>query len=194
MCACCFILMIISVVSGVSQVSSVPARTAHAPYILLSIRTTSGDLGAWIKMLIVSGRWSLVTGWNWLLWKCAHAGTAWTRQKGLLARLGFGSTLARLQHGNEEIYFGHGARAEELRRRVGNGVDDGQRWASMWGTDRDRSEPSVRGSCSSFAWSVPHVTHTSSASLWRCFRDEKMKYNLKNRPVNCRPATTGIPD
>lgn len=33
------------------------------------------------------------------------------------------------RHGAEEIYLGQRARAQELRRRVGDGVDDGQRWA-----------------------------------------------------------------
>lgn len=40
------------------------------------------------------------------------------------------SVSARVQHGTEEIYFGHRARAQELRLRVRNCVDNGQRWES----------------------------------------------------------------
>lgn len=68
--AYCFIFNVISVPVGVSQIlTSLPALRM-LPRILTSIRT-SRDSKAWIKMLNVSGRWSLVTGWNWVIGKDA---------------------------------------------------------------------------------------------------------------------------
>lgn len=96
---------------------------------LLSI-LTSRDLKAWIKMLNVSGRWSLVTGW--VIWQnyaeTSGADPSRRRPRSLVS--------ARERHGTEEIYFGHRARAPELRSRVRNSMDHGQRWASCIKTSR----------------------------------------------------------
>lgn len=66
------------------------------------------------------------------------------------------------RHGTEEIYFGHRARAQELRRRVGNCMDDGQRWASCIHT---RCCSTAR--CSGRASCRPSVSSVMSHSVNR---------------------------
>lgn len=110
----------------VSPKSSHPLpQCACSLHPLLSIHT-SRDLKAWIKMLSVSGRSSLVTGWNRVIWENSRGRVVQIQQK---ERPRF-SVSARVQHGTKEIYFGHRARAQELRLRVRNCMDNGQRWAS----------------------------------------------------------------
>lgn len=120
----------------------IPGRTAHALYIL-SIHT-SKDLKPRIKMLNVSGPWSLVTGWNLTYLKGRTDSE--TRRRRTTSFLGFGARALH-RHGTEEIYIGHRARAQELRSCVGNGVDNGQRWASSTKNNKIKGNKDKNGKC-----------------------------------------------
>lgn len=71
--------------SGCLPSSHIPARSAHALYIPFSPSTRRGSLKAWRKMLNVSGRSSLVIGWNWVVWQSTHRGVVQIKQKDDLA-------------------------------------------------------------------------------------------------------------
>lgn len=122
-------LSIISVSVGVSSVlpalSPLRMRPASSPP-----STRRGARKALTKMLNVAGRRSLVSGWNRLsfLFSGLDASRRTFNRK---VSPGF---LVGARHGAEEIDLRHRASPPELRRRVGNSVDHGQRWASRTDT------------------------------------------------------------
>lgn len=68
------------------------------------------------------------------------------RRRRTTSFLGFGARALH-RHGTEEIYIGHRARAQELRSCVGNGVDNGQRWASSTKNNKIKGNKDKNGRC-----------------------------------------------
>lgn len=94
LCAPVVLFLTCLVATGCLPNPLIPARTAHALYILTSIHT-SRDLTAWIKMLNVLGRWSLVTGWNWALWTNPQRGSTEVELKDSVSQCMHAGTLQR---------------------------------------------------------------------------------------------------
>lgn len=82
------------------------------------------------KMLNVAGGRSLVTGWkkDFGFFNFYFSGLDASRRTFNCKSVAWFS-LVGARHGAEEIDLGHRASPPELRRRVGNSVDHGQRWA-----------------------------------------------------------------
>lgn len=85
-----------------------------------------GARKALTKMLNVAGGRSLVTGWN----RPSFLFSGLDASRRTFNRRVSPALLLGARHGAEEIDLGHRASPPELRRRVGNSVDHGQRWAS----------------------------------------------------------------